>query len=77
MGGLSTEIDTIPFDAMVTRRALGHYGGRWGAYCPPLGPLGGGEDPVTVTELKRKILLSYLRPLQTALQQARDIVKQN
>ena len=59
-------IDSIPFDACVARIPA-VVAGRSGLYCPPLGPMGVGEDPITITENKRRLLTSYILTLQNAL----------
>ncbi len=66
---LSFVIDTIPFDAMVTRGYLSYHAPRWTRYSPPLGPAGLGEDPRTVTEARRRVITSYILALQEALQE--------
>ena len=60
-------IDTIPFDAMKTRGYLSYHAPRWTRFCPPLGPAGLGENPRTTTELRRRILTSYILSLKQHL----------
>jgi len=60
-------IDSIPFDACVARIPA-VVAGRSSLYCPPLGPMGVGEDLVTMTENKRRVLASYIRVLQSVLE---------
>ena len=62
-------IQSIPFDACVARIPA-IVAGRSSLYCPPLGPLGVGEDPITMTENKRRVLASYILALQTALEES-------
>ena len=61
-------VDTIPHDAMTTRIALSYHAPRWIRFSPPLGPAGLGDDPRTTTEVRRRILTSYILALQSTLE---------
>ena len=60
-------INSIPYDAMSTRKFLSYHAPRWTRFSPPLGPAGLGENPLTATEVRRRILTSYILALQIAL----------
>lgn len=64
-------IRPIPFDAMTTRIALNYHMPKWARWCPPMGPQGTGENPVTITEDKRRVLVSYIISLKDALQKGK------
>ena len=67
-------IEPIPFDAMVTRIGLNYHMPKWSRWCPPMGPQGTGENPVTITEDKRRVVASYIVGLQDAMQKAQDVL---
>ena len=62
----------IPFDAMVTRTGLNYHMPKWSRWCPPMGPQGTGENPVTITEDKRRVIASHIVALQEALHASKD-----
>jgi len=48
---------------------------KWSRWAPPMGPQGTGENPVTITEDKRRVLVSYIISLQDTMQQAEDVLQ--
>jgi hypothetical protein len=72
---LDVVMESIPFDAMVTRTGLNYHMPKWSRWAPPMGPQGTGENPVTITEDKRRVLVSYIISLQDTMQQAEDVLQ--
>ena len=64
-------IEPIPFDSMVTRTGMNYHMPKWSRWCPPMGPGGVGDNPVTITEDKRKVVASYILYLQDVLKRAK------
>jgi len=68
-------MEPIPFDGMVTRVGLNYHMPKWARWCPPMGPGGMGENPVTITEEKRKVLVSYIMALQDAVRAGKETLR--
>tara|TARA_B100001123_G_scaffold253415_1_gene282770 strand:- start:2624 stop:5671 length:3048 start_codon:yes stop_codon:yes gene_type:complete len=65
-------IGAIPYDAMSSRIFLSYQAPLWTRFCPPLGPGGLGENPRTATEVRRRILTSYILALKLTLRDVKD-----
>ena len=65
--GLQIMIEPIPFDGMITRTGINYHMQKWSRWTPPMGPAGTGEDPMLITEHKRKVILSYIIALQASM----------
>ena len=76
MSGLKLMIEPIPFDGMITRTGINYHMQKWSRWTPPLGPEGTGEDPMLVTENKRKVILSYIIALQTSMKATANVLRE-
>ena len=74
MGGLKLMIEPIPFDGMITRSGINYHMQKWSRWTPPMGPEGTGEDPMLITENKRKVILSYIIALQTTIKATDNVL---